>query len=164
MFGIRGLDAFGLVHAVLGLGAVLLGLLVLAMPKGTRLHRSIGRAYAAAMLLLNGTGLMIYDLSGVFGPFHIAALISLATIAGGLVPAFLQRPREHWVAMHGTFMAWSFVGLLAALISEIATRVPGVRFGLGATVATVIVVAGGALLIHTRVPRIARRIAKPGAV
>jgi hypothetical protein len=116
------------------------------------------------MPLLNSTGLMIYDLSGRFGPFHVAALVSLGTIVAGVVLAFLRRPPGHWVEMHGTFMAWSYVGLLAALISEIATRVPGVSFGVGATAATVIVVAGGALLIHTRVPTIARALARDGTV
>ena len=164
MLGIRGLDAFGLVHTVLGLGAVLFGVLIIALPKGTPRHRGIGRAYAVAMLLLNSTGLMIYDLSGRFGPFHVAALVSLGTIVAGVVLAFLRRPRGHWVEMHGMFMAWSYVGLLAALISEIATRVPGVSFGVGATAATVIVVAGGALLIHTRVPTIARALARDGTV
>jgi uncharacterized membrane protein len=158
MFGIKGLDSFGLVHTMLGFGALCLGLLAVLLPKGTPAHRRIGQGYAGTMILLNGTGLMIYDLSGRFGPFHIAALISLATIGAGFVPVYLRRPHGHRMEMHGMFMSWSFVGLLAALISEIATRVPGVQFGVGATIATVVVVGGGALVIHTRVPRIVERL------
>ena len=83
MFGIRGLDAFGLVHSLLGVAALLLGLAVLLRRKGTPVHRRIGQAYVVSMLFLNVTALMIYDLSGRFGPFHIASLISLITVGAG---------------------------------------------------------------------------------
>jgi hypothetical protein len=36
------------------------------------------------MALLNGTPLAIYRLSGSVGPFHVAALFSLATVAAGV--------------------------------------------------------------------------------
>ena len=161
MIGIRGLDGFGLIHVFFGLAAMALGLLVVIGTKGTRRHRLIGRGYVAAMILLNATALMIYDLSGRFGPFHVAALISLATLSAGFVPAFLRRPRVGWMPLHGTFMSWSYVGLLAAFLSEVATRVPGMDFGVGVIAATVIVVAGGVVLIHTRVPKILKRLARP---
>ncbi len=159
MLGIRGLDGFGLVHALLGIAALILGLVVVLRRKGTRVHRRIGQAYLLSMIFLNVTGLMIYDLYGRFGPFHVAAAISLATVGAGFAPVYLRRPRTGWMAVHGIFMGWSYVGLLAAFISEIATRVPGVRFGTGVTVATALVMAGGALLIHTRVPKIASKLA-----
>jgi len=160
VFGIQGLGAFGFVHSILGVAALLFGLVVVLRRKGTPAHRRIGQAYLSSMLLLNVTALMIYDLYGRFGPFHIAAAISLATIGAGFVPVYLRRPRVAWMPVHGTFMGWSYVGLLAAFISEIATRVPGVRFGTGVTVTTVLVVAGGAILIHTRVPKIVSALAK----
>lgn len=160
MFGIRGLDAFGLVHALLGIAALLFGLVVVLRRKGTRAHRRTGQAYVLSMLFLNVTGLMIYDLYGRFGPFHVAAAISLATVVAGFVPVYLRRPRMSWMAVHAIFMGWSYVGLLAAFISEIAVRVPGVRFGTAVIVTTALVMAGGALLIHTRVPKIVSRLAK----
>lgn len=160
MFGIRGLDWFGVVHAVFGIAALLLGLAVMRRRKGTHAHRRIGQGYLLSMVLLNVTGLMIFDLYGRFGPFHVAAAISLATICAGFLPVYLRRPRVAWMAVHGTFMGWSYVGLLAAFISEIATRVPGVRFGPAVMVTTAVVVAGGAILIHTRVPKIAATLAK----
>jgi uncharacterized membrane protein len=154
MFGIRGLDPFGLVHALLGVAALILGLAVLLRRKGTPVHRIIGRAYVLSMLLLNTTALMIYDLYGRFGSFHVAAVISLATVGAGFVPVYLRRPRRAWMQLHATFMCWSYVGLLAAFVSEVAVRVPRVGFGSAVIAATMVVVAGGAVLIHTRVPRI----------
>jgi uncharacterized membrane protein len=164
MFGIRGLDSFGLVHALLGVSALIFGLAVLLRRKGTRVHRRIGQAYVLSMLLLNTTGLMIYDLYGRFGPFHVASIISLATVGAGFVPVYLRRPRAAWMPLHATFMCWSYVGLLAAFVSEVAVRVPGVGFGSAVIAATVVVVAGGAILIHTRVPRFVMAVAKTRAV
>ena len=51
-------------------------------------------------------------------------------------------------------MCWSYVGLVAAFVSEVAVRVPGVGFGYVVVVATAVVVAGGAVLIYRRVPRL----------
>ena len=160
MFGVRGLDALGLSHSFFGVAALLLGLVVVFRRKGTRTHKRIGQAYVLAMGALNVTALMIYDLYGRFGPFHVAAAISLATIVAGFLPAYLRRPHGTWVSVHAIFMGWSYVGLLAAFIAEIAVRVPGVRFGPGVLVATIVVTVGGATLIHTRVPRIVSVLVK----
>ena len=162
MFGIRGLDPFGLVHALLGVAALILGLAVLLRRKGTRVHRQIGQGYVLSMLLLNATALMIYDIHGRFGPFHVASALSLATVGAGFVPVYLRRPRRAWMLRHATFMCWSYVGLLAAFVSEVAVRVPGVGFGSAVIAATRVVVAGGAVLIHTRVPRILAASTKAG--
>jgi uncharacterized membrane protein len=154
MFGIRGLDPFGLVHTLFGVAALMLGLALLSRRKGTRVHRTIGQGYVLSMLSLNITALMIYDLHGRFGPFHVASVVSLATVGAGFVPVYLRRPRVAWLQLHATLMCWSYVGLLAAFVSEVAVRVPGVGFGVAVVAATVVVVAGGGILIHTRVPRI----------
>ena len=159
MLGIRGLDALGLVHGLLGVTALLLGVVVVLRRKGTRVHRRFGRAYVVSMVLLNVTGLMIYDLYGRFGPFHVAAVVSLATVCAGFVPVYRRRPHRTWMEVHGIYMGWSYVGLVAAFISEIAVRVPGVRFGPGVIVATALAMGGGALLIHTRVSKIVSRLA-----
>jgi uncharacterized membrane protein len=80
----------GMVHFIAALSSLLLGALVLlTRPKGNRRHRQLGWAYVIAMLTLNVTAMMIYRLFAGFGPFHVAALISLATVAMG-VPAGIR--------------------------------------------------------------------------
>lgn len=96
---------------------------------------------------------MIYDLYGRFGPFHVASVISLATVGAGFVPVYLRRPSGAWLQLHATFRCWSYVGLVAAFVAEVAVRIPGVGFGSAAIASTVLVLAGGAILIHVRVPR-----------
>jgi uncharacterized membrane protein len=157
MLGIRGLDAFGAVHASFGLAALVLGAGVLVLRKGTALHRRIGQIYAAAMLLLNATALAIYELFGGFGVFHVLALVSLATLAAGVLPVWLRRPREGWLEVHARCMSWSYLGLLAAFFGEIGARVPGVDFAAGVIVPGTIVMVTGAVLIRTRLPRLVKR-------
>ena len=98
------------------------GLLVLMDHKGTRAHRMIGAAYVAAMIATNLTALGVYRLTGQFGPFHALALLSLATLARGVVAVLRRRPG--WLATHYYCMAWSYVGLLAATAAEFVARSP----------------------------------------
>jgi len=167
MLGIHGLDRFGLAHAVIGIAALVLGLVVIAQGKGSASHRVWGSAYVVAMVLLNASALAIYDVSGRFNTFHLFALLSLATVAAGWIPALLRRPAARWYERHAIYMAWSYVGLAAALVSEIVTRIPAfqVRALIGATVAvsTLGVVAIGALVIRRRVPRLVSRFSATSA-
>jgi uncharacterized membrane protein len=160
MFGIRGLDSFGLAHALMGIAALVFGWVVLTHAKGSASHRVWGSAYAVAMVLLNASALAIYDFNGRFNTFHLFALLSLGSLAAGWVPALLRRPSGRWYERHANNMAWSYVGLVAAFVSEIATRLPVFHGGLfGAAVAgsTLSVVGIGALLIRRRVPPIVAR-------
>jgi len=164
MQGIVSMDPFGMAHALLGLAALVLGLVVFARPKGAALHRLWGTGYVVAMVLLNASGLSMYGYNGRFNMFHVFALLSLATIAGGWVPVLTRRPARVWYARHAMFMAWSYVGLVAAFVSEVAVRLPFVRpgamFGTIVGVASVGVVAAGGLVIRRRMPPAVARMAR----
>jgi uncharacterized membrane protein len=164
MFGIPGLTALGLLHAAFGVGALVLGLTIVTQPKGTARHRRIGQGYILALLFLNLTALSIYHFFGRFGPFHVASIISLATIGSGFVPVFLRRPRIGWMDLHAHFMSWSYVGLVAAFFAEIGVRIPGLRFGPAVIVATVVTIAVGAVVIFRQVPKILARFARRGLI
>ena len=162
------MSLLGQVHLIAAIAALAIGALVLlTSPKGTRRHRQIGWTYTVAMLVLNVTALMIYRLFGRFGPFHAAAIVSLVTLAWGVWCALQAKSsrrgrdlarRARWVNRHYYFMTWSYVGLWAAAVSEVATRVPafrpgpgqGLAFGLTVAAATILVVALGAWLIEAR--------------
>ncbi|MEP5834501.1 MAG: hypothetical protein ABJ383_10735, partial [Balneola sp.] len=112
-----------------------------------------------SMLILNATALMIFDLFGGFGPFHFMALFSLLTVIGGLVPAFLKKPKDKWLDMHYEFMNWSVVGLYAAFWSETFSRF--FRFAgfwtlvIAATVLTVVL---GGIILKMKKKKILSRI------
>jgi hypothetical protein len=77
------------------------------------------------------TALMIYRLTGTFGPFHVAALVSLATVIVGIIPAWRRRPVDKWLDRHYFWMAYSYLGLVAAAFAETATRVPALQASAG---------------------------------
>ena len=151
------IDWLGLGHLATAIVALLSGLVVVLRRKGTPFHRWCGRVYFVSMVLVNVTALSIYDLFGGFGPFHVFALISLATVMLGVLTAWRRKPTGGWIEAHAYWMTWSYVGLVAAAVSETATRYLDFDFGLTVGIATAIVIAGGAILIQKNVPRLVRR-------
>jgi uncharacterized membrane protein len=157
--------SLGWTHTVAALAALVAGAAVLLTRKGTRRHRQLGWAYVASMLLLNGTALLIYRLFGRLGPFHVGAVFSLVTVLAGTAAALRARrararrnpvERARVLERHYQWMTWSYVGLAAAAVSEIATRMPALRprpgqgpvFGITVAVASFLVVGVGAQLIR----------------
>ena len=143
----------GKVHVVFAVAALILGTIVFFRQKGGGRHRLLGYLYAGALLLVNSSALLVYEESSGLGPFHILAIISLATLSGGFIPAFLRRPRDSWLEAHAYFMSWSYVGLAAAGAAQMATKFVGSGV-LQVVIPTVLIVLVGALLIHSRVPEI----------
>lgn len=143
----------GLIHVGFGMLALVLGLVIFRITKGTQLHRRLGYLYVASMLGLNVTALLIYRVFGTFGPFHVLAVISLVTVVGGLIPAYFKQPKEKWLRRHYEGICWSYVGLLAATSAEIAVRLPfvqgfGLAFGLATFAASFIVIFIGAFVLY----------------
>lgn len=144
------MSTLGTVHMTFGCAALALGLAVVTLKKGTRLHRTIGHLYFSSMLALNITALLIYRLFGHFGPFHALAILSLIYLVWGVRAAVWRRPRDRWLHSHTRFMLWSYVGLIAAAVSEITARVPGWNFALAVIVPSLLVCAIGWVLIETK--------------
>ncbi|MBW3552414.1 MAG: DUF2306 domain-containing protein [Gemmatimonadetes bacterium] len=138
----------GLVHTTAAVAALMAGGAVVLGRKGTRLHRQLGHLYVWAMVVVNGTSFLLTGLTGRFGPFHVFALISLATLCAGAVPALTRWPRETWLEYHARFMAWSYAGLVAAAGAEAAVRVPGVPFAAAVVLVTGVVTVASGVLIH----------------
>jgi uncharacterized membrane protein len=133
------MDFLGVTHIAFSLLSMILGLVIFTVRKGTQLHRLLGYGYVLCMTGLNVTALMIYRLIGTFGPFHGLALVSLGTVAAGLLTVVLRRPRKRWLLYHYWFMGFSYVGLLMAAVAEVTTRSPFIRgLGLGFWVTTIL--------------------------
>ncbi len=163
------MSPIGTIHFAASVASILLGAVVLWQgPKGGRRHRRVGWTYVVAMLTVNATAFMLYDLFGGFGPFHVAAVVSLTGIAAGVLSARSARKarlahqgflRAHRVELHFWWMTFSYVGLVAALASEAITRLPATRaiggvagamFGAAVGGATALIFAVGSYLIVTR--------------
>lgn len=153
--------AVSLLHIAASSAALVLGVWVLLVPKGGLRHRRLGRSYAIAMLVVNATAFGIYRLFGGFGPFHVAAVVSLLTLLAGMRPV-LQRPRQaQWATTHMIFMYWSVAGLYAAFVSELIVRIPqrpGAYFGLLVGLASGVVLLTAGLLQRPLVRRWSREL------
>lgn len=138
-------------HIGTAISALIIGLCVMFTRKGTRLHKQLGYAYFFNMLGLNLSAFFIYRLTGHFGPFHGAALASFITLIAGFLPAYLRLPRGRWLELHYEFMNWSYVGLVAAGVSEALTRLPSSPFWLAVALGSLMVfVVGGVLIARGR--------------
>ncbi|MCR9279510.1 MAG: DUF2306 domain-containing protein [Pseudomonadaceae bacterium] len=134
-------DTTGVIHLLSALASLVFGTSVLLLRKGTALHKRVGYCYTAAMSVMLVTAFMIYRVFGGFGLFHVFAVISSVTLAAGMWPAL--RRRGNWVMSHLAFMYWSVIGLYAATVSEVLTRIPDapVWWMLGFSVAIVMICA-----------------------
>jgi len=118
----------GTFHLSVAILALLFGTIVLWAKKGTQFHKRAGYLYAINMILLNITAFMLYNLTGKFNVFHIAAIVSSATLLSGFVPILLKKPINGYMDLHIGFMYWSVIGLYAAFVSETAVRIPSTPF------------------------------------
>ena len=148
------MSPLGVLHTAFGVAALAFGTAVILRSKGTTPHRRLGWAYAGSMAGLLGTSFLIYRLFGGFGPFHALAVVGAVTLAGGLLPAWRRRPRRRWLDLHYHFMGYSYAGLLAATAAEVAVRLPGARLGPSSFLASAVILAGAAAVIHTRAGRL----------
>jgi uncharacterized membrane protein len=137
----------GSIHTSMAMAALLFGAFVFPMTKGTRLHKVLGYLYAATLLATNVTAFGLYHLTGHFGMFHAAAIVSFLTLIAALIPVITRRPRKSWLTLHYKYTSWSYVGLLAAAVSEAAVRLPHAPFWPAVAVGSAIFFGLGGWLI-----------------
>ncbi|MFC2185668.1 DUF2306 domain-containing protein [Fulvivirgaceae bacterium LMO-SS25] len=137
-------DTYGFIHLIASLLALITGFMVLVMKKGTKSHVKVGYIYVLSMALLIATSFMIYRLFNGWGIFHYTSIISLITIALGMISIWTKKPVNSWKYLHFSFMYWSVVGLYAAFAAEILTRIPETPFfGMVGIATAVIMLIGG---------------------
>jgi len=153
------MSTLGWVHTSFGIVALLAGTAVIFIRKGTRWHRTLGHVYLTSMISLNVTALFIYRLFGHFGPFHWLAASSLLTLLVGMIPVFTRRPKGLWLERHAIFINVSFIGLVAATVSEITSRIPALENGFGLVVGltSALVIGIGMVLLFRNLPQSLRR-------
>lgn len=144
----------GKVHVAFAIAALIIGAVVVLLPKGGRKHRKLGYFYTIFLFSVNLSALSVYEESSGMGPFHILALISLVTLISGFIPAFLRRPVSSWFNLHAYFISWSYVGLVAAGIAQIVTMSSNLPAWIAVGLTTILIVIIGGVLIHTTVPKI----------
>jgi hypothetical protein len=120
-------DNIGLTHLVSGIFALIFGGGVLILKKGTTIHKRVGYAYVASMVILIISSFGVYRLFGKFGFFHALSLVATFSLVAGMLPMLkkIRTPKD--LETHFIRMYWSVVGLYAAFAAESFVRIP--KFG-----------------------------------
>ena len=131
-------NGIGWFHFITSVVALITGLVVILNPKGTLFHKRIGYIYVVSMLSLNVSSFFIVNFGG-FSLFHFFTIVSLVSIAGGMLPT-LQK-KENWLSYQ-----------YCAFWSEIGTRFVGnmKEFWWMVMLATALTAAVGGAIIHTK--------------
>ncbi|NEM98347.1 DUF2306 domain-containing protein [Pontibacter burrus] len=140
-------SALGWFHLATALLAMIAGAFVLAANKGTVQHKRVGYVYVVAMVLVCGSALGIYNLTGRFGVFHIMAIVSSLTLVLGMAPLFIKILPRKYKAVHVWFMYYSVLGLYAAFASELSVRIPDKPFFAMVGIATATIFGVGTVFI-----------------
>lgn len=142
----------GLLHAGAAVAALLLGLVTVARPKGTPRHRVLGGAYAVLLLVVDMAALAIPRDEAGLGPFQVLAVVSLVTVSVGIVPMWVLPRTEGVIAVHGITMSFSYVGLVAAGLSQAAAQALPDSSTVAVVAASLVTFVLGTLVIVARVP------------
>jgi uncharacterized membrane protein len=143
-------------HVATVLPAAVLGAVLLARPKGTPVHRLLGKIWLLLMVVTSASTFFIHDLKtvGNFSPIH---LLSIYVIVGS-VPA-IRAARRHDISAHRAHVAGMYFGgiVVAGLFTLVPNRVLGSMIfggtsGLGGVVAAAVIsllfVAAGSLAMR----------------
>jgi hypothetical protein len=110
------------IHAVLAAASIVVGLIQLLRPKGGSIHRALGYAFVYAMLIADGTVMLLSQFTGRFNILHVGAIANMLCIILAIVPV-LRSPRPlNWKYQHYYFICWSYVGLLSGGATQLVVR------------------------------------------
>lgn len=143
-------SVWGGMHTAAAVVALVTGASVLMRPKGDGRHRAVGRVYVAAMSLLVLAGIPMAE-NGL-SAFHYLSIITGVSVGAGMILIWRARferdpkKRAGLVFGHYKFMAWSYAGLVAAGVAQLATRV-AVTWGGMATFWWAVVIASLAVTL-----------------
>lgn len=115
-------------HFLASAVALPVGLHQLTAPQGTPRHAGLGRLYIGAMLVALLTALASFRPDTPFLPFHILALVGLASLIAGTLSLkrWLRHRQPAALRAHKINMAYSWLGLAMAGVSQLISNP---RFG-----------------------------------
>ncbi len=113
----------GAFHVVMAFTGLLTGAYLLLAVKGTKLHKSIGYVFSAAVFIVNLSALFIYDFNaGKPSVFHYLIIVSMFCLVYGLYPMFKKSFIKGRIKRHLKGMTGAALGLWAAGATEYFVR------------------------------------------
>ena len=155
--GFVDLTVAGWIHTVFSCIGILVGAEQVIRTRRDRLHRWLGYVYVVCMVVGDLAILTVFRFNGRFNVFHVGAIANLLCIFMALRPMLAMPRPPQWKLTHYMWICWSYVGLLAAALTEFIIRTQPLP-GRGATIlatilATSLVCGVGAWLITRYRPR-----------
>lgn len=98
-----------IIHVGTVVPALILGVPVLLMKKGTALHKRLGRIWATLMMVTAVSSFWLQGLIGTVGPIHIFSVITLISI-----PRAILAIRRGDVITHQRAMIGPYIGMFIA--------------------------------------------------
>lgn len=108
-------------HTAAASFAVALGLLVLARPKGTQIHKAMGRVWVALMAATAISSFWIMEIrdGAGFSPIHVLSAVVLIALARAIWAIRRGRVRTHRINMLSAFAGTVVAGAFTLLPDRI---------------------------------------------
>ena len=117
----------GLVHFISAVIGLPLGLGILFLIPGSRIHKRFGYIFISVLIVVNISALFIHQMGKPFGPFHILIPFSLYSLFMGVKPLYKKMDRNKKLKYHIRGMLAAALGLWAAFFAELVARTPVLR-------------------------------------
>ena len=101
-----------LLHLIFALPAVIIGLVILTVKKGTPKHKEMGRYWLVLMYLTTLSSFFVQGLGGMpfgFSWIHMLSIFTLFTLTMAIYYV-----RKNSISLHRNFMIGTYCGLLGA--------------------------------------------------
>ena len=117
----------GLIHFISAVIGLPLGLGILFLKPGSRIHKQLGYIFIPVLIIVNISALFIHEMGTLFGPFHILIPFSLYSLFMGVKPFYKKMDRNKKLKYHIRGMLAAALGLWAAFFAEATARTPVLR-------------------------------------
>lgn len=122
----------GLIHFISSVIGLPLGLGILFLKPGSKIHKRTGYIFIPILIIVNISALFIHQMGKTFGPFHFIIPFSLYALFMGVRPIYSKMERVRKLKCHIRGMLAAALGLWAAFCAEIIARTPVLRNSLNA--------------------------------
>lgn len=114
----------GLIHFITATIGLILGLGILFLKPGSKIHKISGYIFIPILLTVNISVLFVHEMGMTFGPFHFIIPFSLYFLFLGVKPFLFKMTGQQKIKTHIRGMVGAALGLWAAFCAELVARTP----------------------------------------
>mgnify|MGYP000957130613 CR=1 FL=1 len=114
----------GVIHFVSAILGLILGLGILFLKPGSKVHKTAGYIFIPVLLTVNISAMFIHEMGMRFGPFHYLIPFSLFFLFLGIKPFIFRTKGKQGLKTHIRGMVGAALGLWAAFFAELVARTP----------------------------------------